>query len=52
MKKILIIFFLLFVFCVPVSANTVTISDDLFNATLNTSSPIKVYFKIEHFRYL
>ena len=37
MKKILIIFFLLFVFCVPVSANTVTISDDLFNATLNTS---------------
>lgn len=45
MKKILIIFLLLFVFCVPVSANTVTISDDLFNATLNTSSPIKSIFQ-------
>nr|DAT46082.1 MAG TPA: protein of unknown function (DUF4969) [Caudoviricetes sp.] len=41
MKKIFITFLLLFIFCVPVSANTVNISDDLFNATLNTSSPIK-----------
>ena len=45
MKKIFITFILLFVFCVPVSANTINIGDDQFNATLNTSSPIKSIFQ-------
>ena len=46
MKKIIILFILSFFIIIPTSfANSINISDDLFNATLNTSSPIKSIFQ-------
>lgn len=42
MKKSIILFILSFFIIIPTSfANSINISDDLFNATLNISSPIK-----------